>query len=142
MFVSCYPSLNFIIKKQNRQKMKYLIILSALIFSSCYQVERNCADFKTGSFESTITIEGVDYTSTFFRTSELQVEEFKGVKDSTNVRWINDCEMVFKTINPKNRAEQKDIHLKILTTTKDSYKFEYGYVGDTNKQKGEAKRLN
>ena len=52
------------------------------------------------------------------------------------MRWINDCEMVFKTIRPKNRAEKKDVHLKILTTTKDSYKFEYGYVGDTNKQKG------
>ena len=121
--------------------MKYLIILSALVFSSCYEVERNCKDFKTGTFESTITIDRVDYTSTFSRTSELQVEAFNGSIDSTNVRWINDCEMVFKTINPKNRAEQKDIHLKILTTTKDSYRFEYGYVGDTNKQKGEAKRL-
>jgi len=121
--------------------MKYLIILSALVFSSCYEVERNCNDFKTGTFESTITIDRVDYTSTFSRTSELQVEAFNGSIDSTNVRWINDCEMVFKTINPKNRAEQKDSHLKILTTTKDSYRFEYGYVGDTNKQKGEAKRL-
>jgi len=121
--------------------MKYLIILSALVFSSCYEVERNCNDFKTGTFESTITIDRVDYTSTFSRTSELQVEAFNGSIDSTNVRWINDCEMVFKTINPKNRAEQKDIHLKILTTTKDSYRFEYGYIGDTNKQKGEAKRL-
>ena len=121
--------------------MKYLIILSALILSSCYEVERNCNDFKTGAFESTISIDGVDYTSTFSRSSDLQVETFNGAIDSTNVRWINDCEMVFKTINPKNRAEQKDIHLKILTTTKDSYKFEYGYVGDTNKQQGEAKRL-
>ena len=121
--------------------MKYLIILSALILSSCYEVERNCNDFKTGAFESTISIDGVDYTSTVSRSSDLQVETFNGAIDSTNVRWINDCEMVFKTINPKNRAEQKDIHLKILTTTKDSYRFEYGYVGDTNKQQGEAKRL-
>ena len=122
--------------------MKYLIILSALILSSCYEVERNCNDFKTGAFESTISIDGVDYTSTFSRSSDLQVETFNGAIDSTNVRWINDCEMVFKTINPKNRAEQKDIHLKILTSTKGSYRFEYGYVGDTNKQQGEAKRLN
>jgi hypothetical protein len=50
--------------------------------------------------------------------------------------------MIFKTINPKNRAEQKDVHLKILTTTKDSYIFEYGYVGSSIKQKGEAKRIN
>jgi hypothetical protein len=51
------------------------------------------------------------------------------------------CEMIFKTIHPKNLAEQKDIHLKILTTTQNSYKFEYGYVGDTNKQLGSATRI-
>lgn len=121
--------------------MNYLFLLSFILCFSCYEVERNCSNFKTGTYESTITIDGIDYKSTFTRTSDLQVENFNGVIDSTKVRWLNDCEMVFKTINPKNRAEQKDIHLKILTTTKDSYKFEYGYVGDTNKQKGEAKRV-
>jgi len=123
--------------------MKYLILCTAvLILQSCYNVERNCSDFKTGSFESEITIDGKLYKSSFSRTSKLQVEEFKGVKDSSYVRWINDCEMVFKTIHPKNRAEQKDILLKILTTTKEGYKFEYGYVGDPNKQIGYAKRIN
>ena len=122
--------------------MKYFIVFSVFILFSCYEVERNCTNFQTGNYQSTITIDGIEYTSTFFRTSDLQVENFNGVIDSTKVRWINDCEMVFKTINPKNRAEQKDIHLKILTTTKNSYKFEYGYVVDTNKQKGEAKRVN
>ncbi|MDG1375152.1 MAG: DNA topoisomerase IV [Flavobacteriaceae bacterium] len=121
--------------------MKYIILIYTLLFISCYNVERNCENFKTGSYESTISIDGVEYKSTFTRTSDLQVEKFKGVIDSTTVRWLNDCEMIFKTINPKNRAEQKDIHLKILTTTKDRYTFEYGYVGDTNKQKGEAKRV-
>jgi len=121
--------------------MKYLILFFTLSFTSCYEVERNCENFKTGTYESTISINGLEYKSTFTRTSDLQVENFKGVIDSTNVRWVNDCEMIFKTINPKNRAEQKDIHLKILTTTKDSYSFEYGYVGDNNKQKGQAKRV-
>lgn len=121
--------------------MKYLILFTVFLFFSCYEVERNCNNFKTGTYESTITIDGIEYKSTFSRTSKLQVENFNGSIDSTKVRWLNDCEMVFKTINPKNREEQKDIHLKILTTTKDSYKFEYGYVGDTNKQQGDAKRV-
>lgn len=122
--------------------MKYLIVFTVFLsLFSCYEVERNCNYFKTGTYESTITIDGEEYKSTFSRTSDLQVETFNGVIDSTKVRWINDCEMVFKTINPKNRAELKDIHLKILSTTKDSYTFEYGYVGDTNKQKGYAKRV-
>lgn len=33
-------------------------------------------------------------------------------------------------------AERKAIHMKILTTSTDSYTFEYSYVGDSNKQKG------
>ena len=126
---------------QKTRKMNYLFLLSFFLCFSCYEVERNCSNFKTGTYESTITINAIDYKSTFSRTSDLQVENFNGVIDSTKVRWLNDCEMVFKTINPKNRAEQKDIHLKILTTTKNSYTFEYGYVGDTNKQKGEAKSM-
>lgn len=130
-----------IYKSIKLKKMKYLFLFTIFLCFSCYEVERNCNTFKTGTYESIIMIDGKDYKSTFSRTSDLQVENFNGVIDSTKVRWLNDCEMVFKTINPKNRTEQKDIHLKILTTTKNSYKFEYGYVGDTNKQKGEAKRV-
>ena len=123
--------------------MKYIASLLVLsLFVSCYTIERNCTDFKTGTYKSEITINGVLYTSKFSRDSEIQIETFKGVIDSSSVRWINDCEMVFKTINPKNRAEKKDIHLKILTTSKDSYSFEYGYIGDTNKRQGEATRIN
>ena len=39
-------------------------------------------------------------------------------------------------------AEQKDIHLKILTTTDSTYTFEYSYVGEVIKQKGIAIKLN
>tara|TARA_B110000483_G_C18065463_1_gene491977 strand:- start:305 stop:676 length:372 start_codon:yes stop_codon:yes gene_type:complete len=123
--------------------MKYIASLLVLsLFVSCYTIERNCTDFKTGTYKSEITIDGVLYTSKFSRDSEIQTETFKGAIDSSSVRWINDCEMVFKTINPKNRAEKKDIHLKILTTSKDSYRFEFGYIGDTNKRQGEATRIN
>ena len=119
--------------------MKYLYtVLLFLFLTSCYQVERNCINFKTGTFKSTITINNVEYISSFKRTNNLQIETFENKIDSSNVRWINDCEVVFKTINPKNMAERKDIHLKILTTTDSSYTFEYSYVGETIKQKGIA----
>ena len=110
----------------------------SFLLSSCYEVERNCTFYKTGSFYSEVTISGKLYKSTFTRSTELQVETYNGKTDSSTVRWINDCEMVFNTLNPKNRAEQKDIHLKILTTTDSSYTFEYSYVGETKKQKGVA----
>jgi hypothetical protein len=75
------------------------------------------------------------------RTEELQIETFEGKTDSSTVRWINDCEVVFKTINPKSNTELKDIHLKILETTKNSYSFEYNYVGESLKQKGNAIKI-
>ena len=122
--------------------MRYILFLPLLLlFTSCYQIERNCSDYKTGTFESIIEINDEIYTSTFTRTENLQIETFGTKTDSTTVRWINDCEMVFKTINPKSIAERKDIHLKILTTTDSTYTFEYSYVGESLKQKGIAKRI-
>jgi hypothetical protein len=38
-------------------------------------------------------------------------------------------------------AEEKAIHIKILTTKGNEYNFEYNIVGDTNKQKGTAKKI-
>lgn len=123
-------------------KLRYFFILiCTLLLSGCYQVERNCTDFTTGTFKSTITIDDKDYVSQFTRTATLQVETFENKTDSATVRWINDCEVVFKTINPKSRVEKKDIHLKILTTTDSSYTFEYSYVGEKLKQKGEAIKI-
>jgi len=119
--------------------MRYFLVALVLIsFSSCYQVERNCTDYKTGSFYSEVIIDSVVYKSDFTRTKDLQIEVYQGKTDSAQVRWINDCEMIFKTINPKSMAEHKDVHLKILTTTDSSYTFEYSYVGEKLKQKGKA----
>lgn len=121
--------------------MKYALALITLFCFSCYNVQRDCNAFKTGTFKSEVTIDNTLYTSIFVRTKDLQVETYDGKTDSSSIRWINDCEMIFRTINPKNRAERKDIHLKMLITTDSSYTFEYSYVGDTKKQKGIAYRL-
>ena len=121
------------------RNITYTLLLSLLV--GCYSIERNCNDFKTGTFKSSIVINNKVYKSQFTRTSSLQTETFEEKTDSSSVRWINDCEVVFKTINPKNRAERKDIHLKILTTTDSSYTFEYSYVGEVNKQRGVAVKI-
>ena len=121
--------------------MKYFLICFLLILSSCYQVERDCNKFKNGTFKSTVTIGDIDYVSHFRRLDTLQIETFENKTDSASVRWINDCEMIFKTINPKNMAERKDVHLKILSTTDTSYTFEYSYVGKPNKQRGIAIKI-
>ncbi len=111
------------------------------MFLSCYQVERNCTDYKTGVFKSESILSNEVFKSKFTRTETLQIETYENHIDSSEVRWINDCEVIFKTINPKNMAEEKDIHLKILTTTDSSYTFEYSYVGEVKKAKGTAYKV-
>jgi hypothetical protein len=119
-----------------------LICLSLLLFTSCYEKERNCKDFKAGEFYSEVTINDVLYKSKFKRDNKIQVETYNNKIDSSSLRWINDCEVIFKTINPKSMADHKDIHLKILITTDSSYTYEYSYVGETKKQKGIAYKIN
>ena len=116
------------------------LLLSFLIFS-CYDPERNCQDFKTGTFEYEALIGTEVLITTFNRNDTLEIDFFKGKSDSSSIRWINDCEYIVKKINPKNMAEEKAIHMKILTTKGNEYNFEYNIVGDTNKQKGTAKKI-
>lgn len=123
--------------------MKILLsCIFLLLFTNCYETERHCKDFKTGEFYSEVNINNVLYKSKFIRNNKLQIETYNNKIDSTSLRWVNDCEVIFKTINPKSMADQKDIHLKILTTTDSSYTFEYSYVGETKKQKGIAYKMN
>ena len=116
------------------------LLLSFLIFS-CYEPERNCQDFKTGTFEYEALIGTEVLITTFNRNDTLEIDSFRGKSDSSSIRWINDCEYIVKKINPKNMAEEKAIHMKILTTKGNEYNFEYNIVGDTNKQKGTAKKI-
>lgn len=122
------------------QKILLLICL-ALSFSSCYQPERNCEDFKTGTFEFQSYLNGELVKTRFVRNDTMEIDYFRGKSDTSSVRWINSCEYLVKNKNPKNRAEEKPIHMKILTTKNNSYTFEYGIVGETQKQKGTAVKV-
>jgi len=112
----------------------YRLLILAITLSGCYNVNRDCIDFKTGTYRSEIIIDKQTFISEFTRNNDFQIETFEGKTDTTSVRWINDCEVIFHTINPKRMVDKKDVHLKILTTTDSSYTFEYSYVGETKKQ--------
>lgn len=112
-----------------------------LCFSCGQPPERNCQDFKTGTFSFKATINGEEKETIFRRTMDLEVDEFEGKTDSSSVRWINDCEYVLKNLNPKSKAEEKPIHIKILTTSGSSYTFEYNIVGESKKFKGTAHKI-
>ena len=73
------------------------------------------------------------------RNDSIEIDYFKGKIDTSSIRWINDCEYIVKKLNPRSRAEEKAIHIKILTTRTNEYTFEYCVVGEEKKQKGIAK---
>ena len=121
--------------------MKKRLLLLSLTLVSCYQQERNCADFKTGTFEFTQKIDGKKQTSTFVRTEKLQIETFNGKTDTATVRWVNDCELVLQKLHPKNMTEKKAISMKIVATKEKNYTFEYSFVGEAKKQIGTATKI-
>lgn len=108
---------------------------------SCNQTERNCKDFKNGSFSFSTIVDGKELKTTFTRADDLEIDLYDGKIDSSSIRWINDCEYIAKKINPKNRQESKPVHMKILSTTNNSYTFEYSIVGEAKKQRGIVQKL-
>lgn len=120
---------------------KILLILPLLLLLSCYDVERNCKDFKTGKFKFEYEVNGIKKTAIFERNDSIEVETFEGKTDTASIRWVNDCEYVLLKLHPKNMAEEKAIGMKILTTTKNSYTFEFGMVGADEKQRGTVTKI-
>lgn len=119
----------------------YFSALLLLGLCSCYQQERNCEDFKTGTFEFQSYLNGELVKTRFTRNDSLEIDTFKGKTDTSSIRWINNCEYIIKNLHPVNRAEEKPLHIKILTTKDNTYTFEYGLVGETDKQRGTAVKV-
>lgn len=111
------------------------------MLTGCYQQERNCKKFQNGTFEFETYLDGELAKTQFIRNDSIEIDFFLGKSDTSSVRWINDCEYIVKKLHPKNRSEEKAIHMKILTTDGDSYTFEYGLVGSSTKQRGTAKKI-
>ncbi len=123
--------------------MKKLIPLFLLLaLSSCFETpQRDCTSFKTGTFKFELEVDGVKKSTTFIRTENQEIDTYEGKTDTSSIRWINDCEYIIQKINPKNRAEQKAVSIKILSTTEDSYMFEFNVVGSPEKQTGTVIKL-
>ena len=119
--------------------MKKLIGFAfSLFLVSCYMPERDCGHFREGTFRFTTELDGQQQTTEFTRSGNLEISVFQGKTDSASVRWINDCEYILTNLNPETRAEEKPIHIKILSTTENSYTFEYKLVGTTQASRGTA----
>tara|TARA_B110000014_G_C19589799_1_gene313190 strand:+ start:158 stop:511 length:354 start_codon:yes stop_codon:yes gene_type:complete len=110
---------------------------------SCDFPERNCLKFQTGTFEfKSISEKGDTLITKFTRTKDLEIGFFNEKIDSNTVKWVSDCECIYKKVNPKSLSEKKAVQMKILSTNANSYTFEYSFVGDIkNKQRGFVKKI-
>ena len=122
-------------------KINTIGIIILLTLFSCNNHERNCKDFRTGKYEFVQNIDGKKHTSTFIRTENLQIETYNGKTDTASVRWVNDCEFILQKLHPKSMKEEKAISMKILFTEKNSYTFEYAFVGSNIKERGKVTKL-
>ena len=123
--------------------MKRMLLGVLILFQSCYTVERNCLPFHTGTFEFTQIIKNEMKTSTFTRDSLYEIEQFEGKIDTASIRWVNDCECILTKLNPTSNQEKRPIQIKIISTTQNSYVFEYSLVGDAkNTQRGTIQKVN
>jgi hypothetical protein len=120
---------------------KILILPLLLLLFSCYEQERNCKDFKLGTFEFSQELDGKKRQTSFVRTETLQIETFEEKTDTATVRWINDCEFILQKLHPKNRQEKKAISMKIVQTNGKKYTFEYSFVGEDKKKRGTVTKI-
>ncbi len=105
-------------------------ILLVVGLSSCYQPERDCKAYKTGTFSFNYKVGDTVKVGKFVRGKKYSVDYYEGKIDSASIRWFNDCEFVLQDIRSKTA-----IHYKIVSTTDSSYTFQYNKaVKDSNKE--------
>jgi len=123
--------------------MQKFVFLIPLLFISCYSTKRDCVPFHQGEFKFSQLIAGELKNSYFSRDSLYEIERYEGKIDTATIRWVNDCECVLTKLNPKSNQEKRPIQIRIISTEKQSYTFEYSLVGDSkNTRRGTVQKLN
>ncbi|MDA8871292.1 DNA topoisomerase IV [Flavobacteriaceae bacterium] len=123
--------------------MKRILFCIIILLQSCYNVQRDCKPFHTGTFEFAQIIDNEMKTSIFSRDSLYEIEQYEGKIDTASIRWVNDCECILTKLNPISNQDKRPIQIKIISTQKDSYTFEYSLVGDSkNTQRGTIQKIN
>ncbi len=122
--------------------MRFLAILLVLpLFTNCYERERDCARFRTGTYEFEALSGTAVFQTTIVRNDSLEIDFYEGKSDTSSIRWINDCEYVLEKLHPKNQAEKKAILIKILATQGNTYTFEFSEVGKTKTSQATATKV-
>ncbi|MDN3644284.1 DNA topoisomerase IV [Lutimonas halocynthiae] len=122
--------------------MRYFaIIILFLATASCLTNSNIHVDeLKYGSFET--TLEDKETISYAIRNDSIQIEDFNGIKDTFNIKWIDQFEYVLVKKNPKTMLDSTPFHVKITGIKNNTYTFNAYYKGSNFKQKGTAVKLN
>ena len=105
-------------------------MISIFLLNACYQPERNCQDYKTGTFQFSYEIGDSVKIGKFIRNEKYSVDYYDDKIDSSTVRWTNDCEFVLQDLKSKAALQYK-----IISTTDSSYTFQYNSaVKDPNRK--------
>ena len=124
--------------------LKRFLVSSLFIYLlGCNIPERNCLDYKNGDFEFSTIINNEVITSKFSRRDSIEIEYFENKIDTSFVSWVSDCEFILRKKNPTSSTDKKAVNMKILSTSKNGYVFEFSIVGDKkNIFRGKAIKLN
>ena len=122
---------------------RFLVSSLFVCLLGCNLPERNCSDYKNGDFEFSTTINNEVITSKFSRRDSIEIEYFENKIDTSFVNWVSNCEFILRKKNPATSADKKAVNMKILSTSKNGYVFEFSIVGDKkNVFRGEAIKIN
>ena len=91
-------------------------------------------DFKQGRFKS--ILDDKEIVSFATRNDSIQIEEFNGLKDTFNIKWVDQFVYVLTKRVPKTLLDSTPFHVKITGVKQNSYSFNAYYKGSNLKQKG------
>lgn len=122
--------------------MRYITSIIIILFATSSCIKNNNVhvdELKNGSFET--TLEDKETVSIATRNDSIQIEDFKGMKDTFNIKWIDQFEYVLVKKNPKTMLDSTPFHVKITGIKDNTYTFNAYYKGSNFKQKGTAIKL-
>lgn len=118
----------------------FVIIILFFAMASCLTNSNIHVDeLKYGSFET--TLEDKETISYAIRNDSIQIEDFNGIKDTFNIKWIDQFEYVLVKKNAKTMLDSTPFHVKITGIKNNTYTFNAYYKGSNFKQKGTAVKL-
>lgn len=112
------------------------------LLAACYTPSSDCKQFKTGVFEYQTYANGELIKAKIVRNDSLEIDYYNPAEpDTSQIRWINDCEYILKKYQPRSNDEKRSFSMRIIGTDKNSYTFIFSELGKKYTKEFTAIRL-